>query len=269
MASIDTFTPTPLRISTTVVTANWGTSIDRDILFNHLVSQLIPIWYPDEGILKIEHKSVIYGASYKELFTHRKASSKSFFNQSTIVLRIKIGDGWKEVNMKLFANGGIQMTGVPFGDYANRCIQLLLDKIKLLPVSPFQGPVVVNKIQVSLINTDFSINMNIHQDSLQKILVEDYNIISTLEKTIYQGINMKYFYNKNNPDSGVCNCTTTCKGFGSGDGNGQCKRITISIFRTGKIIITGAMSMEQIQTAYRYICDILKTHSSSVLVHCV
>lgn len=258
---------TPLRISTMVVTANWGAKIDRDILFKYLMEYMIPIWYPDEGILKIEHKKNVYGASHKELFTNRKVTSKAIFNQSTIVVRRKIPDGWKEVNIKLFVNGAIQMTGVKSTEFAVETIDWLLNIIRTFPISPFDGEIHINKVQTSLINTDFSINKDIQQDALQKILVEEYNLISTLEKTIYQGINMKYFYNTNNIGHGVCNCTgILCKGYGRGDGNGNCKRITVSIFRTGKIIITGAMTMDQINAAYVYIAEILEKHSSKVLL---
>ena len=93
------YTKTPLRISTMVITAHWGTLINLDSLFNSFKSIIIPIWYPDIGILKFEHKNMVLGASYKDIFTNRKITSKSFFNQSTIVLRRKIVNGWKEVNV--------------------------------------------------------------------------------------------------------------------------------------------------------------------------
>jgi hypothetical protein len=86
-----------------------------------------------------------------------------------------------------------------------------------------------------------------------------------LEKTIYQGVNTKYFYNSTNKQSGICSCEKICKGQGMGDGEGQCKRITMSIFRTGKIIITGARQMKQIETAYEFLNKIFEKHQSSVL----
>lgn len=89
-----------------------------------------------------------------------------------------------------------------------------------------------------------------------------------LEKTIYQGVNAKYFYNTNNHGTGVCACglPTFCKGQGTGDGKGECKRITMSIFRTGKIIITGARTMDQIEEAYRFLNRVFDTHKDTVLI---
>ena len=47
-----TYTKTDLRISTMVITAHWGTQIDLSTLFNSIKNIIIPVWYPDIGILK-------------------------------------------------------------------------------------------------------------------------------------------------------------------------------------------------------------------------
>jgi hypothetical protein len=262
------FHPTPLRISTMTMTANWGTPINLDTLFEQLVSHIIPIGYPVEGILKFEHKNMVYGACHKDLFTNRKITSKSFFNQSTLILRRCWTDGWKEMNMKLFANGGIQMTGVTSAEFAVEAIHWLLRLIETLPKSPFPIGVkgTVTKVNTPLINTDYSIEHDIQQDNLHRILIEEYNLFSMLEKTIYQGVNTKFYYNTNNHGKGVCSCGEFCKGQGTGDGEGECKRITLSIFRTGKIIITGARTMDQIHAAYEFLNKVFERHSATVLI---
>jgi TATA-box binding protein (TBP) (component of TFIID and TFIIIB) len=253
-----------------VITAHWGTQINLDNLFNALRPLIIPIWYPDAGILKFEHKNMVLGMSYKDIFTNRKITSKSFFNQSTLVLRRKIHEGtpqqgWKEVNVKLFANGGIQMTGVTSEVFARESIEWLLTVIKSLPESPFASKADIERFSVQLINTDYSLNKFINQDALHKILINEYNLFSMLEKTIYQGVNTKFFYNTRNPYKGICECQNFCKGQGSGDGEGECKRITMSIFRTGCIIITGAREIKQIEVAYDFLNRVFDKHHKTVL----
>jgi TATA-box binding protein (TBP) (component of TFIID and TFIIIB) len=268
-----TYTKTNLRISTMVITAHWGTSIQLDQLFESLRSVILPIWYPEEGILKFEHKNMVMGSSYKDIFTNRKITSKSFFNQSTIVLRRKITDDeknegdhqWKEVNVKLFANGGIQMTGVTSEPFARRAMEWLLQTIQSLPESPFPSPPSIQRFSIQLINTDYAINKFINQDALHKILINEYNLFSMLEKTIYQGINTKFFYNTRDPGQGICQCKQFCKGQGTGEGEGECKRITMSIFRTGKIIITGARQIHQIDAAYDFLNRVFDRHQGTVL----
>jgi TATA-box binding protein (TBP) (component of TFIID and TFIIIB) len=264
------YTKTDFRISTMVITAHWGTQINLDSLFNASRNLIIPIWYPDIGILKCEHKNMVLGASHKDIFTNRKITSKSFFNQSTIVLRRKINEGmpeegWKEVNVKLFANGGIQMTGVTSETFARGAIEWLLGLIKTLPESPFAGPASIERFSVQLINTDYELDKYINQDALHKILINEYNLFSMLEKTIYQGVNTKFFYNSRNPKSGICECKNFCKGQGSGDGEGECKRITMSVFRTRRIIITGAREIKQIKAAYDFLNSVFDKHQATVL----
>jgi TATA-box binding protein (TBP) (component of TFIID and TFIIIB) len=271
MANTMKFTKTALRISTMTVTANWGMPINLGLIFDQIKPHLIPIWYPGEGILKFENRGNVLGAGYKDIFTNRKVTAKSFFNQSTIVLRKFVDDesGWKEVNIKLFANGGIQMTGVSSKEFAVDSVMILLGILRSLPQSPFIGdtqPTAVQKVCVPLINTDYSLDHDIQQDNLHQLLIDEYNLFSMLEKTIYQGVNTKYFYNKTGTRPGICTCSKFCKGQGNGSGEGECKRITMSIFRTGRIIITGARDMDQIYAAYNFLNDVFETHASNVLI---
>jgi TATA-box binding protein (TBP) (component of TFIID and TFIIIB) len=264
------YTKTDLRISTMVLTAHWGTPIHLDNLFNMLKYIIIPVWYPDIGILKFEHKNMVIGTSFKDIFTNRKITSKPFFNQSTLVIRRKINENtpeerWKEVNVKLFANGGIQMTGAVSQEFGYNTLEWLFSLIKSLPEDPFAGTAEITRFSVQLINTDYCINKYINQDLLHKLFINDYNLFSMLEKTIYQGVNTKFFYNTNNDNTGICRCEKLCKGQGNGDGDGQCKRITMSIFRTGHIIITGAREINQIQAAYRFLNTVFSKHSTAVL----
>jgi len=263
------FTKTDLRVSTMVITAHWGTPINLGSVFESLKGYILPLWYPSEGVLKIEYGNRVLGWSYKDVFTNRKISEKTFFNQSTIVVRRKISeekeDSWKEVNIKLFANGGIQMTGVTSEEFARAALEWLYQLILTFPESPFSQKVNIHRFSVQLINTDYSINRFINQDALHKLLINEYNLFSMLEKTIYQGVNTKYFYNTKNKQSGICSCEKICKGQGLGEGEGQCKRITMSIFRTGKIIITGARQMKQIEVAYDFLNKIFEKHQSTIL----
>lgn len=264
---------TPLRISTMVITAHWGTPVNIGVIFEALKAHIIPLWYPAEGVLKIEYGTRVLGLSHKDVFTHRKISDKTFFNQSTIVVRRRVESkeeekeptAWKEVNIKLFANGGIQMTGVTSESFARGALDWLYELIQTFPESPFYQKVGIYRFSVQLINTDYSVNRFIHQDALHKLLINEYNLFSMLEKTIYQGVNTKYFYNTTNRRPGICSCEKICKGQGTGEGEGQCKRITMSIFRTGKIIITGARKMGQIQTAYAFLNEIFTRHQATVL----
>ena len=266
LASNLTFTP--LRISTLVTTGHLGSTINLEKLFNQFSSYAIPIGYPDEGFLKIEYGEKAIGYSSRDILSKRKVSKNSFFNQSTLVVRKKKEDnsGFKEVNIKLFANGGFQMTGITSEPYSRSVLQWLISLMNNMESKLSERDFSVAKFSVQLLNSDYKMNALVRRDELHRILVNQYKLFSTLETTIYQGINTKYYYNeKSLRKNGICWCDKCCNGQGDGKELGNCKRITIAIFQTGSVIITGARNQEQLDESYEFINTILKRHASETL----
>ena len=127
----------------------------------------------------------------------------------------------------------------------------------------------ITEIKTVLINSDFNTNFEIRRDELHNILKskQKYNIISRYEPDIYPGVNNKYYWNKqykNKNFEGKCYCTIPCEGKGTGDGNGQCKKITIAAFQSGSIIITGANRVEHIKDARNFIIRVLRENYGTI-----
>jgi TATA-box binding protein (TBP) (component of TFIID and TFIIIB) len=270
---MDYVKPTSLRISTKVITANMGTTMNAKQLFDNISQVLVPLWWPGEGILKMEHEKSVVGFASRDAFSKRGVSDKTFFNQSTIVLRKATNTQhtqFKEVNVKLFGNGGIQMTGIPAEEFAKETLQWMLDELCKVQSSEqiFAEKPILQKFKVQLINSDYQVAYPINRTSLHHILSRTYGLFSTFESTIYQGVNTKYYYNDQHPDKmrpGICLCTKRCRGQGTGSGPGECKRITMSVFQTGKIIITGGRYLFQLEEAYNFLNEVLQTHADEVL----
>jgi len=289
---------TPLRISTMVVTAHLGSMINLQKLLDLFHEKAIPLSWPSEGMLKVEYKpiftsihstpheekaaklrakaveKIVVGSCYRDAFTNRKNSKNIFFNQSTLVVRRIFGMNgsepvYKEVNIKLFKNGGIQMTGIPSDEFAKDTIQWLAKELSSFSSPILENPANPNRYTIQLINSDYQVNGSINREKLHEILVTRYNLFSSFESTIYQGCDTKYFYNEAAPANaieGVCPCgDTICAGNGDGISIGQCKEITISPFHTGSIIITGARKFEQIHKAYIFINKVFATHCKEVI----
>jgi TATA-box binding protein (TBP) (component of TFIID and TFIIIB) len=166
---------------------------------------------------------------------------------------------FKETNIKLFKNGGFQMTGISSEAMARESLRQLFEMNKGRGIWPTEPT--IQKFNVCMMNSDYSIGKAIRRDRLYKILVETHGLWSSFEPTIYQGVNTKFFWNKERPaDSppGICFCPEPCDGSASGYGVGKCKKITISPFRTGSIIITGAQHPEQLYDAYDFMNGVLR-----------
>lgn len=258
---------TPLRISTLVTTGHLGSQISLTKLFNQMKAILIPIGYMGEGILKMEHETKVIGHSARDMLTKRRVSDKTFFNQSTLVIRKKREDTdeLKEVNVKLFANGGFQMTGVTSEEFSRSVLQYMLESFAGLADPISEKPLVLQKFAIQLLNSDYKVNALIKRAELHRILCHEYRLSSTLETTIYQGVNTKYYYNESyQTKSGICTCPRFCTGQGDGTEVGKCKKITIAAFQTGSIIITGARNKPQLNEAYEFMNRVLRDHKDTV-----
>ena len=259
---------TPLRISTLVTTGHLGSVINLTKLFTQIPAYLIPIGYPGEGILKMEHEAKVVGHSARDMLTKRRVSAKTFFNQSTLVirkLRDEGGSEFKEVNMKLFANGGFQMTGVTSEEFSQIVLQFVLGIFATLPEAISEEPLTVKKFAIQLLNSDYKMSALLKRAELHRLLCQQYRLSSTFETTIYQGVNTKYYYNEAAPgNKGICMCPRFCTGQGDGTKVGECKKITIAAFQTGSIIITGARNKPQLDEAYTFMNEILQTHRDTL-----
>ena len=91
-------------------------------------------------------------------------------------------------------------------------------------------------------------------------------IYSSYEPCIYPGVNIKYFINTNNWD-GICCCENRCDGKGRADGDGDCKKVTIAVFKSGKIIITGAQNTDQLETAYYFITEFINERKEVIQMY--
>jgi len=265
---MSTLEPTPLRVSTMTVTGHLGSIPDRTKLFH--AGAFIRYGDMKEGIIKIEVDAESKGICTDDILHSSAKEKKKFFNQSSLVFRLKLDDAptFKEVNIKIFKNGGFQMTGISSAEMAKAALTRFIELNK----GPERGIWItepsIAKFDVCMMNSDYKINKIIKRDALYRILVEEYGLWCSYEPTIYQGVNTKYFWNKARPASappGICVCPEQCEGGSDGYSIGNCKKITISPFRTKSIIITGAKHPEQLMDAYHFMNGVLEKHAIDVL----
>lgn len=203
-----------------------------------------------------------------------KERTGKFYNCLTIIVEPETGF---LNNLKLFRNGAVSGTGIKKEENGLISLRIILEQINKLSVPVFtkdttvlkNSDVKISDYSVVLINSDYQIDYKVKQLALHHILVNDYKIFSTYEPCIYQGVNSKFYWNTDYNDKpgyikGKCYCSKICNGKGSGTGNGNCKTITIAIFQSGSVIITGARSLEQIYSAYNFINEIFERHSDKL-----
>ena len=171
-----------------------------------------------------------------------------FYNQITAVIRINHGltndiNNEPRINMKLFKNGSVQMSGCKSISSINIALNKLIFKLKekkakiengsISEITFIEEPelITVKNFKIDMINSNYQIAMQIDRDKLFKLLLKK-KIKSSYEPCIRACVIIKFAPSKENPDN---------------------KENSIFIFQKGNIIITGARSKSHIISSYNYI----------------
>ncbi len=252
-----------VRISTMTQIGHLSSLLHLESLFNNLEENSI-IKYIQWGDKKkgINHKEKKRKSTIKEINNHKKY----FYNQVTIhILKDKI------INLKIFNNGGIQMTGIKYFEQGKETIELLLDILDKLDIQTklsifesmkeYSRPI-IKDIQIVNTVSDFDLKKEVKREVLHRFIVDN-GYYSSYESVIYPGVNIKYYYNPVKQNTGICNCEGPCDGKGK---NGYCKKITIAVFKSGKALITGANDKSQIEIAYHFITNFIDSKKEFILV---
>lgn len=232
------FKPSIPKIATITLITSINTSINLyncSRVMKELISsdRIISIKYAKGNILI--SKSIDNNKKKKT-----KPSKKNFYNQCTIIIKCKNGN---KINLKLFLNGMIQMTGCKDLNNAYEVLNILdeelkkdwwiysdnaLKKLEIIDNNDFTH----DKLNIKLMNSVYDIGFNINREVLHKIFIEEYYIQSIYQPIIYVGVNSKITVR-----SGTL--------------------VSVLIFKTGKIIITAGKTENDIWDAYKFINKVL------------
>ena len=275
---------TPYKISTITCNANISDTknleLNLDVLYENLKivenanKNFIWIQLLKEGVEKIR------GFNPKKKRNGKKDKDKKnrFDNQITVIYQFT--ENYRP-NIKIFKNGNIHVTGIRNVDHVEEIVNNIINDIRqiyLVNTCIIANINVANlkfsNLIIRMINSDFKSYINealteqylVRRKVLHKLLINDvYNNKCSFQPGIYHGVKLEFFWNSTKKhNDGNCNCENHCFGKGDGKSINNCKKITIAIFESGSILITGGVNFDQIDNAYKYICDILRKHESEI-----
>jgi len=182
----------------------------------------------------------------------KKNANKVFFNQLTMLIYSNYSK--KNINLKLFKNGSIQMSGCKSIEDCIDVINKLKEKLSKIyariennkivekPFIEENKELLISDFKIILINSNFKIPYSIKREELYRILLED-KINCRYEPCIHACVNIKY---NDNEDVNM-------------------KPVSIFVFQSGNIIITGAKETDRILNAYNYIRGILTKNIRDII----
>lgn len=201
-----------------------------------------------------------------------KQGTNHFYNQVTVVIRVSDGDYTDlnlepRINMKLFKNGSVQMSGCKSIKNINIAFNKLFYRLSEVKAVIEDGNIVekpfvedvkdmnemkVIDFKIDMINSNYQIkrymgtnivSMQVDRDKLFELLRKK-KIKSSFEPCIRACVIIKYVPEIDNVDQ---------------------KEVSIFVFQKGNIIITGARSRNHIISSYDYTNDIFKVHFDEIV----
>lgn len=143
------------------------------------------------------------------------------------------------------------------GNYKEKINNKILNKILYKNNDIIQ----IYKYNITLINSDFYVGFKLDRTKVHEFIQNKCNLFCDFDPCIYQGVLVKFYWNEiKEVQDGVCKCSVPCNGKGIGKGDGECKKITISIFQSGYIIITGKTNRKEINYIYNYIIKLFNNN---------
>ena len=192
-------------------------------------------------------RKIDIGLSKKDLISYRKKKKGAFYNCFAVILRILYKNEYKEVHIKIFNTGKLEIPGIQYDDL----LDITLDKLVSI-LKPLTTPNLdYNKENIStvLINSNFTCGFYIDRFKLYKLLKHKYGISAAYDPCSYPGIQSKFYYHpKKDIQNGVKN----------NDYEDGWTQISFMIFRTGSVLIVGNCNKNILNKIYVFLRNILK-----------
>lgn len=256
-------------------------SKDHDEL-NNIKERLNKEYYYTENIIKQinnpearrikfkDERKITIGISKKDIMNSRSKVKNAFYNCFAIILRFMYEDKFKEIHVKIFNTGKLEIPGILNKTILVTVKEMILDLLrKHIPNIDF---VETNENNNVLINSNFSCGFFINRDELHKIIKNKYKIDTSYDPCSYPGIKCKfYFNNKNGFNKEIQNGTIIDE-----DKSMKLSELTESkkytevsfmIFRTGSCLIIGNCDEDILYFIYDFIKNILHSEYNKIVVN--
>jgi hypothetical protein len=236
-----------------------ATSNLKTNLLSH-VNSCKPHQHNNSGVHYKHIQKISVGISKKDITSYRIKEKGAFFNCFALILRVFYEGEFKEMHVKVFNTGKLEIPGIRseillYKILSNLCI--VLENIIKSPITYMK-----DTIDNVLINSNFNCGYFINREKLFNMLKHKYKLITMYDPCSYPGIQTKFYFNKcKEIQDGICNCMVACNKKNNNDKinkDNKCKEISFMIFRTGSILIVGNCDEGILNEIYLFIVKILE-----------
>lgn len=202
----------------------------------HCVTILNQIDNPNGRVVFKDVRKVDIGICKKDILKMKKSEKSAFYNCFVFIYRIQIGSQYKEVHIKLFNTGKIEIPGIQKEEHVGILVKKITDLLQPYHSTPLCE--LLEKQEIILINSNFTCNYYINREELYTILKKKYHIKCCYDPCSYPGIQCKYKL--------------------------EHSEVSFMIFRTGSVLIVGKCEDEQLFRIYEFLKSIFTTEYHAI-----
>ena len=228
---------------------------------HYYVSKIINHVDNPSGRIKFKNvRKISVGLSKKDLIYKRTKEKSAFYNCFVVTLRIIYNNIFKEIHVKIFNTGKLEIPGIQNDEILEVVLNNILNILnKILNI---ELKIIPNKTENVLINSNFNCGFYIDREKLFNLLRYKYHINACYDPCSYPGIQCVYYYDNIN-NQGISNTLNLDNNIKK---NKNIQKISYMIFRTGSILIVGKCDEFVLRMVYDYIKNILMDKYKEIMI---
>ena len=212
---------------------------------------------PDGRIKFKDIRKINIGLSKKDIESYRAKMKGAFYNCFVLILRIDHEDSFKEIHVKIFNTGKMEIPGIQTNDILYKTLDLVITNLQ--PFMKSKLEYVKDTIITALYNSNFKCGYYINREKLYNILKYNYNIQAIFDPCSYPGVQSKFYYKKG------CEDITKFTGNKTEETDGN---LSFMVFRTGSVLIVGKCEKRILIHVYNFIKNILEENYTEIFQEC-
>lgn len=217
-----------------------------------------------------DERKITVGVSKKDIMNCRGKIKNAFYNCFAIILRFYYEDTFKEIHVKVFNTGKMEIPGVFNLELLN-----IVKSMVLRTIQPFVKEeltyIETNKDDNVLINSNFNCGFYINREKLHSILKRKYGIETSFDPCSYPGVKCKFYFNNEksfNVEEQIGkimkeDCSMKMSELGE---NKKYTEVSFMIFRTGSCLIVGNCSEKILKFIFEFVKKILLDEYENICI---
>lgn len=219
-----------------------------------------------------DERKITVGLSKKDIMNCRGKVKNAFYNCFALIMRFKYHSDFKEIHVKVFNTGKLEIPGILNTELLDIVKRMLLEYLIPHIEQPLEF-VDSDSEENVLINSNFNCGYYINRERLHSILRGNkYRIESSYDPCSYPGVKCKYYFNNevgfdsDEPQNGQILPEDRAMKMSELGDNRKYTEVSFMVFRTGSCLIVGNCTERILMYVFEFIKGMLSAEYENINV---